>query len=109
MQVFLDDAVRISTEGELAASGIPRVPGVLALLESRRRAVPGRVEIRAEDGDDWLAVAMEADHALQFLVPHAGGAGVTTISELVGRYTVKGVLDGEPVDFSYVGFAELAG
>lgn len=108
-QVFLDDAVRISTEGELPAAAVPRVPGVLALLGGRRRTVPRRLEIRAEDGDDWVEVSMDADHALQFLVPHAGGKGTTTVSELVGRYTVKGVLDGQPVDFCYVGFAELAG
>ena len=108
-QVFLDDAVRISTEGELPSAAVPRVPGVLALLEGRRRPVPRRLEIRAEDGDDWIEVSMDADHALQFLVPHAGGKGTTTVSELVGRYNVKGVLDGQPVDFSYIGFAELAG
>jgi len=108
-QVFLDDAVRISTEGELASDAVPRVPGVLALLEGRRSTVPRRLEIRAEDGDDWIEVVMEADHALQFLVPHAGGKGTTTVSELVGRYSVKGELDGDPVDFSYIGFAELAG
>lgn len=108
-QVFLDDAVRIATEGELPAAAVPRLPGVLALMEGRRRPVPRRLEVRAEDGEDWLEVSMEADHALQFLVPHAGGKGTTTVSELVGRYSVKGVLDGDPVDFSYVGFAELAG
>lgn len=108
-QVFLDDAVRISTGGELSASSVPRVPGVLALLEGRRRPVPRRLEIRAEDGDDWIEVSMEAEHALQFLIPHTGGEGTTSVSELVGRYSVKGVLDGDPVDFSYIGFAELAG
>ena len=108
-QVFLDDAVRLFVDGEMAPAGVPRVPGVLALLEDRRRPVPRRLVVRAEDGDHWLELSMEAAHALQFLVPHAAGTTVTTVSELVGRYAVKGVLDGQPVDFAYSGFAELAG
>lgn len=107
--VFLDDAVRLTTDGEMAPAAVPRVPGVLALVEGRRRAVPRRVVVRADDGDDWLELALEASAGLQFLVPHGGGPGLTTVSELVGRYTVKGVLDGDPIDFARSGFAELAG
>lgn len=108
-QVFLDDAVTIATAGELPRKAVPRVPGVVALLEGRHRVVPDHVEIRAEDGDDRVEVVLDVDSAMQFLIPHAGGLGTTTVSELVGRYSVRGVLGGEEFDFSYVGFAELAG
>lgn len=108
-QVFLDDAVEIAAGGELARNAVPRVPGVLALLDGHHRPVPDHLEIRARDGDEWLEMALDVDHAMQFLIPHAGGRGTTTVSELVGRYSVRGVLDGEKLDFSYVGFAELAG
>ena len=107
--VFLDDAVRLTTDGEMPPASVPRVPGVLALVEGKRRAVPRRVVVRADDGEDWLELALEASAGLQFLVPHGGGPGLTTVSELVGRYSVKGVLDGHPVDFARSGFAERAG
>lgn len=108
-QAFLDDAVRVTADGDLPLAGVPRVPGVLAAIEGRRRPVPRRLGVRAEDGEQWLELSLDVGGALQFLVPHAGGDGTTTVSELLGTYDVKGALDGEPIGFSAPGFAELAG
>jgi hypothetical protein len=108
-QVFMDDAVAISTEGELRSADIPRVPGVMSLLAPDRPHVPSVVRIRVADGDDQLDITLRVEAAMQFLIPHPATLGRTTISELVGEYTVRGALCGRDVDFAYTGFAELAG
>lgn len=108
-RAFVGDAVSITTTGERPYGDIPRIPGVLALLAPERPHIPERVDIRAADGDDVLEIALHVDAAMQFLIPHPATAGRTTIAELVGRYTVRGQLDGRAVAFEYVGFAELAG
>lgn len=108
-RAFLGDAVSIALEGERRYGDVPRVPGVMSLLAPGRPRIPERVCIVAADGDDRLEITLTVDAAMQFLIPHPATTGHTTISELVGEYRVQGVLDGEPVDFSYVSFAELAG
>lgn len=108
-RAFLADAVSIETAGERRYGDVPRVPGVMTLLAPARPRIPERVHIRAADGDDHLTITLAVDAAMQFLIPHPSTTGHTTISELLGEYHVQGVLDGEPVDFRYVGFAELAG
>jgi hypothetical protein len=108
-RAFLADAVSIRTEGERRYGDVPRVPGVMSLLAPGRPRIPERVHISAADGDDVLHITLTVDAAMQFLIPHPAATGHTTISELVGEYAVRGMLDGTPVDFRYVGFAELAG
>lgn len=108
-RAFLADAVSIRTIGERRSHDVPRIPGVMSILAPERPRIPELVEIRAADGDDVLEISLRVDAAMQFLIPHPATAGRTTISELVGEYTVRGVLDGTAVDFRYVGFAELAG
>jgi hypothetical protein len=108
-QVFLDDAVNITTVGALPFSRVPQVPGLLGFIQARRHEVPASLIIQASDGADALELQMDVSDGLQFLLPQAVGPGLTTVSELVGRYRVKGTLDGRSLDFSYVGFAELAG
>jgi len=108
-QVFLDDAVNIATAGALPFAKVPQVPGLLSFIQVQRREVPGSLVIQATDAADALELQMDVHNGLQFLLPQPVGAGITTISELVGRYRVKGTLNGRPLDFSYVGFAELAG
>jgi hypothetical protein len=108
-QVFLDDAVEITTSGELPATDIPRVPGLLTFVELRRHGLPRSLLVRVADGDDSLELQMDVHNGLQFLIPRTVGAGITTVSELLGRYRVRGMLGGQSLDFSYVGFAELAG
>lgn len=108
-QVFLDDAVNIATAGALPFSRVPQVPGLLSFIQVQRREVPSSLVIQASDAADALELQMNVSNGLQFLLPRPVGAGVTTVSELVGRYRVKGTLNGRSLDFSYVGFAELAG
>jgi len=108
-RAFLADAVSLRTEGELPYGDVPRIPGVMSLLAPGRPRIPERVLITAADGDDVLEITLTVDAAMQFLIPHPATSGHTTISELLGEYTVRGRLDGTPVDFRYVGFAELAG
>ena len=110
MQVFLDDAVEVETKGYLKGLDVPRVPGVMAnLFPLGPKGIPRELHIRARDGDDRVEISMAVQRAMQFLIPHPRGVGSTTISELVGRYRVRGVIEGRALDFSYVGFAELAG
>jgi hypothetical protein len=108
-QVFLDDTVEITTSGVLPAYRVPQIPGLLSFLQLKRREVPRSLVIHASDTADALQLYMNVDNGLQFLLPQPVGTGITTVSELLGRYQVKGTLDGRPLDFSYVGFAELAG
>lgn len=108
-QIFLDDAVEIAVAGELSGVDVPRVPGLLAMLDPGRPQIPRRLFIRAAEGEDRLEISFEVESALQFLIPHPSAVGNTRISELVGRYQVRGILGGRPVDFSYTGFAEIAG
>ena len=108
-RAFVGDAVSIAVHGERRYGDVPRIPGVMSLLVPERPVIPELVEIRAADGDDVLDIAFRVDSAMQFLIPHPTTDGRTTISELVGEYTVRGTLDGRAVRFSYVGFAELAG
>ena len=108
-RAFVADAVSIAVHGERRYGDVPRIPGVMSLLAPERPSIPEVVEIRAADGDDVLEITFRVDSAMQFLIPHPATDGRTTISELVGEYTVRGTLDGRAVHFSYVGFAELAG
>ncbi len=108
MQVFLGDAVRITSTGALNGTTVPRIPGVMALLSPGRPDIPRQMAIHARDGGDWVDIELNVDGAMQFLIPRAGGAGSTTISELVGQYTVRTMLGGYASDFSYNGFAEVA-
>lgn len=108
-RAFVGDAVAIAVHGERRYHDVPRIPGVMSLLAPERPSIPEVVEIRAADGEDVLEISLRVDAALQFLIPHPATDGRTTISELVGEYTVRGTLDGRAVRFSYVGFAELAG
>ncbi|SRR6266550_1707726 len=108
-QIFLDDAVRITTAGMLTGVTVPRVPGVMAFLEPGQGvAIPRHVNIQARDGDDWIEIDMDVNGAMQFLVPRSLGVGSTTISELVGEYSVRTMLRGYSREFSYNGFAEIA-
>jgi hypothetical protein len=107
-QIFLDDAVRITSSGTLNRTRVPRIPGVMALLSPGRPEIPGQLAIHARDGNDWVDIELKVDGAMQFLVPRAGGVGSTTISELVGEYTVRTMLEGQAREFSYHGFAEIA-
>jgi hypothetical protein len=107
--VFLDNAVEMSTRGTLTDVDIPRVPGLMSLLEPNRRSVPRHVRIEAREADDWIEIDLDVNQAMQFVIPHPSGSTTTTVSELVGRYDVRGSLEDEPIGFSYVGFAELAG
>lgn len=109
-QIFLDDAMEISTEGRLTGTEIRRVPGLMSLLyPGQSHATPELLRVVASDGDDHLEIDMEVESAIQFLVPHPTNTGNTVITELVGEYTVRGTLGGHTYDFSYVGFAEVAG
>ena len=107
--VFLDDAVEMETVGELTDVDVPRVPGLMTLLHPDRRPVPRQLSIEAKDGDDWLEISLDVDRAMQFLIPHPDGEAITTVSELVGAYHVRGELEDEAFEFDYTGFAELAG
>lgn len=107
-QAYLDDAVQMSTAGRHPGE-VPRVPGVLAMLDPAAPCVPRRVEVCAAEGGDRLQVALSVESAMQFLVPHPSGTGMTRISELMGEYAVQGTLGGRDVEFTCTGFAELAG
>jgi hypothetical protein len=109
MQIFLDDAVGVTTAGALRGTQVPRIPGVMALLAPGEPEIPGEVAIHARDGDDWVEIGLSVAGAMQFLIPRFGGVGTTTITELVGQYTVRTMLNGRADDFSYNGFAEIAG
>lgn len=109
-QVFLDKAVNISYAGELAGANIPRIPGVMTILTPHSPSgIPKQIRITAEDGDDRLAISLDIEGAIQFLIPHPIWKWTTTITELVGEYSVEGQVQGHPISFSFVGFAELAG
>jgi hypothetical protein len=107
--VFLDNAVEMSTQGVLKDVDIPRVPGLMSLLEPERRPVPRAIRIEAREADEWIEMNLDVHQAMQFVIPHPTGSATTTVSELVGTYGVRGSIEGQPIDFSYVGFAELAG
>jgi hypothetical protein len=107
--VFLDEAVTMAVEGHLSDVDIPRVPGLMALLEPERPLVPQRVVIEAREGVDWIEIQLRVGQAMSFVIPHPQGPDITTVSELIGCYDVRGSLDGEEFRFSYMGFAELAG
>jgi len=107
--VFLDEAVTMAVEGQLDDVDVPRVPGLMALLEPECPVVPRRVSIEAREGADWIEIEFDVRQAMGFMVPHPQGRDVTTVSELIGGYDVRGSLEDETFHFSYVGFAELAG
>ena len=92
-----------------ACGYVPRIPGVMALLAPGEPEIPGEVAIHARDGDDWVEIGLSVAGAMQFLIPRFGGVGTTTITELVGQYTVRTMLNGRSDDFSFNGFAEIAG
>ena len=109
-QAFMDKAVSISYAGELSGVRIPRIPGPMDLLDPRRpTGIPKQIKIEVEEDDDRLLMLLEVEGATQFLIPHPVWKAVTTITEMVGTYTVKGEIRGHPFNFSYRGFAELAG
>ncbi|MFL5606683.1 MAG: hypothetical protein ACJ8AD_09575, partial [Gemmatimonadaceae bacterium] len=108
-QIFFDDAVRITSSGTLTGTTVPRVPGVVALLSpGRPHDVPRQIAIHAHDGDDSVDIELDVDGAMQFLIPRPDDIGSTTITELVGEYTVRTMLGGSGSEFSYRGFAEVA-
>jgi hypothetical protein len=64
--------------------------------------------IEAREADDFVQVQFDVEAAMQFLIPHPSDVGHTTITELVGRYTIKALLDGRATAFTFHGFAEDA-
>lgn len=107
--IFLDDAVSLEALGRLAID-VPRVPGVMALFAPGRvGTIPERLSIDALDGADILRIDCRVRDAIQFLIPHPAGSTHTHVAELVGEYTVRGVIDGEAIAFTRGAFAELAG
>jgi hypothetical protein len=108
-QIFLNDAVQITMSGTLDGAKIPRTPGVMAFLSpGEPQDVPRRMTIEAREGDDSVHVQFDVDAAMQFLIPHPSDVGHTTITELVGRYTIRTFLEGRATEFTYMGFAEDA-
>lgn len=108
-QIFVGDAVRIGSSGTLDGARVPRIPGVMALLcPGQPTDIPARMSIHAGEGPDTVDVELETEAAMQFLIPRPGDLGHTTITELVGRYSVRAVLDGRVTEFTYTGFAEIA-
>jgi hypothetical protein len=107
--IFLDEAVRLRVEGRYMGD-IPRIPGVMALLNPGRIAsVPERLVIDALDGADHLHIECDIHDAIQLLIPHPTGSAHSSVSELVGTYRVRGEIDGKPLSFTRGAFAELAG
>jgi hypothetical protein len=108
--VFLEKAVQIEYIGQFNKTRIPRVPGVMAALHPLRATdVPEGIRIVAEDGDDRLSLRLDVETALQFLIPHPVWEGHTTITELVGLFTVEGQINGTNLNFTDRSFAEIAG
>jgi hypothetical protein len=109
-QVFLDEAVTISTKGQLTGIEIRRVPGLMAMLyPGRSQKIPQHICVQAKDGHDYLDIEMSVENAIEFIIPHPNNTGKTVINELVGEYAVQGSLNGQDYNFSYVGFAEITG
>lgn len=109
-QAYMDKAVSIQYSGELQGVRIPRIPGPMDMLDTRAPSgIPKQVKILVEEDDDSLTMVLDVEGATQFLIPHPVWKAVTTITEMVGTYTVRGRVCGHPVDFRFRGFAELAG
>ncbi len=109
-QAFMDKAVSISYSGELKGVRIPRIPGPMDLLDPRQPAgIPRQIKIVVEEDEDRLIMLFNVAGAAQFLIPHPVWKAVTTITEMVGTYEVAGQIRGHQFDFSYNGFAEVAG
>ena len=107
--VFLDDAVTLEAYGRYSGD-VPRVPGVVALLNPGRAAsVPSRLALDAVDGEDRLHIDSQIRDAIQFLIPHPRGSSHIAVSELVAAYSVTGHIDGRELMFTHSAFAELAG
>lgn len=109
-EAFMDKSVSISYSGELSGVRIPRIPGPMDILDPRRpTGIPKQIKIVVEEDDEHLVMLLNVEGAAQFLIPHPVWKAVTTITEMVGTYSVTGEIRGQPFNFSYRGFAELAG
>ncbi len=107
--IFLDEAVTLEVSGRYEGM-VPRVPGVMALLNPGRiSAVPQHLAVDVLDGDDRLRIECKVRDAIQLLIPHPAGSAHTAVSELVGTYSVTGEIDGRRLEFERGAFAELAG
>jgi hypothetical protein len=108
-QIFLGETVEIETSGVLDGANVPRTPGVMAFLAPGQPSdIPRRMTVKANEAGDSVEVQFDVEAAMQFLIPHPSDPGHTTITELVGQYDIRTVLDGETRNFTYHGFAEVA-
>jgi len=108
-QIFLGETVEISTSGVLEGVNVPRTPGVMAFLAPGQPSdIPRHMALKAHEAGDSVEVEFDVEAAMQFLIPHPSDPGHTTITELVGQYNIRTVLDGETRNFTYHGFAEVA-
>jgi len=74
-----------------------RLPGAMAALHAERTSprLPGRVELRVDDGFDRVTARLEVEHVMQIIVAEPQFAGYSYIHEMFGPFRVSGVRGGE--------------
>jgi hypothetical protein len=99
--------VTLSLEG-LFDAPLRRLPGVMAALHQDRAkpSIPHRVRIRATDGIDDIELTFTARAAAQLIAADPVQPGYGFVHELVGAFTVRGILAGERCDADGLGVFE---
>lgn len=94
LKFFPRQQVRMRRRGHYRGP-IRRSPGVGALIDPAHvGTVPGRVEIEAADGEEWVEARYIPDAALQIAIPRETGFGIVELNETLGWLTISGELGG---------------
>lgn len=88
---------------------LPRLPGAVAALHTGRRAprLPEQIAVLADDrAGHWLDLRFTVEAAAQIVAAEPTRPGATFLHEMVGPFTARGVLVGEPFEQAGLGVVE---
>ncbi len=94
LKFFPRQQIRMQRKG-FYRQHIRRIPGVAGLIDPASVAtVPGRIDIEARDGDDWVDACYIPDAAIQIAIPREVGFGLVQLNETLGWLTLSGSVAG---------------
>ena len=100
VKVFTRQMLRSRRHGRFAGT-TPRHPGAANLVVTGTvQTVPERFVSSARDEGDWIDFEYVVDAACQISIPNELSFGVIGLNETFGELAVRGVLNGENLEFS---------
>ena len=107
-RVFTRREIAVRAEGFLRCGRLLKLPRIMALVEPQQtHDIPARFTMSARENSDYLEAEFRPEQGMQVIVPNDVDLQNTIINEVLGRFSARGMIKGQPVTFSGHSFFEF--